>query len=262
VAIDRVGALRRERETLLDFLRSLSPDDWETASKCPGWSVKDVVSHMAALAHGPFTPWMVRFIRTKNVERANDSDVEIRRGREPAEVLDEYERWSRRFATLLKAAQRGPLARVPMPMGDLGRYPMALVASAITFDTHTHLRHDIAPALDRPVSDSDLERMATVLEWMVGGIPQMCRQALDFMDRPVTLTLEGPGGGTWSLSPRAGQALEVSAGRSRAEASHVSGLAAEFPVWGTGRGAWRDHSLKLDGDEEYAARFLDGLKIF
>jgi uncharacterized protein (TIGR03083 family) len=262
VAIDRVGALRREREALLDFLRPLSPGDWDTPSKCPGWSVKDVVSHMAAIAHGVFTPWMVKLMRTKNVERAiNDADVEIRRGREPAQVVDEYERWSRRLATVLRAAQRGPLARVPMPMGDIGRYPMVLIPSAIVFDTHTHLRHDLVPALDRPEPDTDPERVASVLEWMVAGIPQMCRQSLAFMDRPLTLTLEGPGGGTWSLSPRPGELLEVSAGRTGGEAAHVSGIAIEFPAWGTTRAPWRDQSVKLEGDEDYAARFLDALKI-
>jgi uncharacterized protein (TIGR03083 family) len=261
VALDRVGALRREREALLAFCGSLRPEEWDAPSQAAGWSVKDVVSHMAAIAHGVFTPWMVKLMRAKNVERSNDADVEIRRGWEPAQVLGEYEKWSRRLAAVLPAAQRGPLARVRLRMGDIGSYPMALIPSALVFDTHTHIRHDLAPALDRPAPDTDPERMAAVLEWMLAGIPQMCGQALTFMDRPLTLTLEGAGGGTWSVTPKPAQPVEVSAGKSGNEVAQISGIAAEFPAWGTCRAPWRDHSVKLEGDEDYAARFLDALKI-
>lgn len=261
MALDRVAALRREREALLDFLRPLSPDQWDAPSQAAGWSVKDVVSHMAAIVHGVFTPWMVKLMRAKNVERSNDADVEIRRQREPAQVLAEYEKWSRRLTGVLPAAQRGPLARVKLRMGDIGSYPMALIPSALVFDTHTHLRHDLAPALERPAPDTDPERMAAVLEWMLAGIPQMCGQALSFMDRPLTLTLEGPGGGAWSVTPKPGEPIEIGAGKTGGEAAQISGIATEFPVWGTTRAPWRDHSVKLEGDEAYAARFLDALKI-
>jgi hypothetical protein len=103
--------------------------------------------------------------------------------------------------------------------------------------------------------------MAAVLEWMLAGIPQMCGQALTFMDRPLALTLEGPGGGTWSVTPKPAQSIEISAGSTGGEVAQISGIAAEFPVWGTTRAPWRDHSVKLEGDEDYAARFLDALKI-
>jgi hypothetical protein len=43
--------------------------------------------------------------------------------------------------------------------------------------------------------------------------------------------------------------------------AHITGLAEEFPVWGTRRQPWRDHDLKLEGDEAYATRFLDAVKI-
>jgi uncharacterized protein (TIGR03083 family) len=262
VASNRVEALKRERESLLSFCRSLGDEDWAAPSRCPGWSVKDVVAHMAALAHGVFTPWMVKLMRTKDVERVNDADVEKRRSRPPVEVLGEYEKWSRRLAAVLPAAQRGPLARVPLKLGDLGRYPMFLIPSSLAFDTHTHLRHDIVPALDRPAPESDPQRMEAVVEWMLAGLPQMCRQALSSMDRPLALTLEGPGGGSWTITPRPGELVEVSSGRTGEEAAHITGQATDLPVWGTGRAPWRDTGLKLEGDEGYAARFLDGVRIF
>jgi hypothetical protein len=54
-----------------------------------------------------------------------------------------------------------PLRRVPIPLAELGRYPMQLLlAGAMVFDWHTHLRHDVAPALHRSAPASDDSRVA------------------------------------------------------------------------------------------------------
>jgi uncharacterized protein (TIGR03083 family) len=261
MGIDRVAALRREREDVLAFCRLLGDDEWKAPSGCPGWSVQDVLAHLTGIVHGVFTPWLVKVMRTKNIERSNDGDVEARRDRTPAEVLAEYETWSARVPTLMQAGRLPGLAKMPFPLGDIGRYPLALIASALVFDTHTHLRHDLAPALGRPSPPSDEGRMAAVLEWMLAVMAQMNREALSFMDRPVLLTLEGPGGGTWAIEPKPGGKIVVTPGKCVGAVAHITGLAEELPVWGTHRRPWRDHDLKREGDEDYAARVLDSVKV-
>jgi uncharacterized protein (TIGR03083 family) len=262
MGIDRVGALRREREDVLAFCRLLGEDEWKAPSGCPGWSVQDVLAHMAAAAHGAFTPWLLKVMRSKSVERSNDADVEARRDRTPAEILAEYETWSARFTKLMQAGQLPVMGATPFPLGDIGRYPFALITSAIVFDHHTHLRHDLAPALGRPSPPTDEGRMEAVVEWMLAVLPQTGRESLSFMDRPVLLTLEGSGGGTWGVMPTAGGGrVRVRTGPTVGAVAHITGLAEEFPVWATTRQAWRDHDLKLEGDEAYAARFLDAVKI-
>jgi uncharacterized protein (TIGR03083 family) len=37
-----------EREAFVDYVQTLEPADWEHASLCDGWRVKDVVAHMIA----------------------------------------------------------------------------------------------------------------------------------------------------------------------------------------------------------------------
>ncbi|MGH8974020.1 MAG: maleylpyruvate isomerase family mycothiol-dependent enzyme [Acidimicrobiia bacterium] len=261
MAIDRVGALRREREDLLAFCRLLGDDEWKAPSRCEGWSVQDVLAHLTGIVHGVFTPWLLKVMRTKNVERNNDADVEARRGRTPAEVLAEYETWSGRVPTLMQAGQLPGLAAMPFPLGDIGRYPLALITSALVFDTHTHLRHDVAPALGRPSPPTDEGRMAAVVEWMLAVMAQLNRQTLSFMDRPVLLTLEGPGGGTWAIERKPGGKIAATSGPCVGAVAHITGVAEEFPVWGTHRQPWRDHDLKLEGDEEHAARILDAIKV-
>lgn len=262
MSIDRARALRDERNAVLALCRTLGDADWAAPSDCAGWSVKDVVSHMAAAFHGCFTPWLLRVMRSSSIERSNDGDVEGRRGWEPAKVLREYETWSGRFVALVPVTQRPPVRGVRIPLGDIGRYPVGLLASAFVFDHHVHLRHDIAAALGRSVPAPDAVHTAAVLEWLLAGLPQMCGAALSWLDRPVALVLTGDGGGAWTVSPQgAERRLRVDEGRSPVAAAAITGAAADFPIWGTTRRPWRDYGLTIEGDEELATRFLDALNL-
>lgn len=259
--IDRVGAVQREREAVLAFCRSLSDEDWQAPSGCSGWSVQDVLAHMTATVHGVFTPWMVKLMRSRDIERDNDADVAARRGRSPAEVLAEYETWSGRVPALLRVGQLPPLSAVPVRVAELGRHPLALLASAFVFDHHTHLRHDLAAPLGRALPESDPDRMACVVEWMMALLPRTPGERLAFVDRPLLLTLHGDGGGTWGVIPRGDGRVKVRPGPSLAAAAHITGAAAEFPLWATRRRPWRELDVKVDGDDTYATRFLDALQI-
>jgi uncharacterized protein (TIGR03083 family) len=44
--IDVRGLFPRERSALLDLLGELAAGDWERATVCPGWTVKDVTAHV------------------------------------------------------------------------------------------------------------------------------------------------------------------------------------------------------------------------
>jgi uncharacterized protein (TIGR03083 family) len=262
VGLDRVAAMRKEQQELLTFCRTLGPEEWATPSRCEGWSLQDVLSHMAAVAHGVFTPWMFKLMASKNLERSNDGDAELRRGRSPEQVLAEYEKWSGRMAGLMSLAQRPPLAKVPFKLGELGLYPLALVASAVVFDTQVHLHYDMAPAVGRALPTPTPETLAVVNEWVLAGLPKMSREGLAFLDRPITISLEGPGGGSWAVVPRPGDApARIEPAPVPGSVATVIGNPAEFALWATRRRPWRDQDVKIDGDEAYGTRFLDALKV-
>lgn len=262
MGLDRIAAVRKERDDLMAFCHGLSAEDWSKPSRCEGWSVQDVVAHMAAIAHGVFTPWMLKFMTAKSLERNNDSDVDARRSRPPAEVLGEYEKWSSRMVKLLALGQRPPLSKAPFKVGELGVYPMALVASASVFDTHLHLHHDLAPAVGRTVSSPGPETIAVVNEWVLEGIPKMCKEALSFMDRPVTITLDGPGGGSWAVvSSPGGKPGRIQSAPVPGSAATITANPDEFAIWTTRRRPWREQDVKIEGDEAYATRFLDAVKV-
>ena len=263
MGLDRIAAVGKERDDLLAFCRTLTPEEWAAPSRCEGWSVQDVVAHMGGIAHGVFTPAALKLMTTKNLERNNDIDVETRRSWAPQQVLAEYEKWTGRLAKLLAFGQRPPLAKAPFKLGELGVYPMALVASASVFDTHIHLHCDMAPALGRTLPAPEREQVAVMNEWVLAGIPKMCREQLAFMDRAVTITLDGPGGGSWSFVPGKGGKpgrIEPAPGPSPS-AAQIIASPQEFPLWATRRVAWRDQDVKIDGDEAYATRFLDAIRV-
>jgi hypothetical protein len=70
------------------------------------------------------------------------------------------------------------------PSRNWDRYPIGLMISgALVFDHHTHLRHDMAPALGRPVPATDADRMRAVLTWMTAVLSnQVAHAPVDGLD--------------------------------------------------------------------------------
>jgi hypothetical protein len=218
---------------------------------------------MSAAFHGCFTPWLLKLMRTKELERSSDQDVEQRAAWAPEKVLSEYERWSGRYLKLQPIVRNAGLSGLKIPLGELGTYPLGIFPAAFTFDHHTHLRHDVAEAIGRTPPPTDSERLAVVLEWMTYGIPQMCRHTMAVVDRPLDLTLNGDGQAaqTWGLSPSPSGLLELHPGGSPGAEAHITGQDREFVLWGTQRKPWREHDVKIDGDVELGTRFLDALNV-
>jgi uncharacterized protein (TIGR03083 family) len=255
---NRVIALQRERLDLLRFCRDLDESQWTTPSSAAGWRVQDVVAHMGSACRSIFTPASVKIMRSSDIERTNDSFVDVRRRWTPARVLREYERWSRALTIAAAAICRTPVGALTMPLAELGRFPAGLLLTgAMTFDHHTHLRHDIAPALDLPPPPTDVTRMAVVLEWMFAVLSNQLRSAQpSWLPNPIAITLYGPAGGRWVMSA---EGLVKSGGDTIA--ADIAGNASEFVEWGTKRVDWRNRDVTIGGDNDVGCRFLDWVNI-
>ena len=255
---DRGVAFKAERAALLAFCAGLAPADWRMNSRAQGWSIQDVVAHLAAGCHAPFSPSAGKVLRGNNIERANDVMVDNRRDRSSTDVLAEYRRWSRVFGATLTAVGRTPLGGLPVPLADLGKFPARLMLGALVFDHHTHLRHDMAPALGLPAPGTDANRMSVVLEWMMAVLSNQLRgQGLPFLNRALSISLSGSGGGTWRIAADG----SVTAGAAQPSAAQITAVAIEFPEWGTRRAGWRDRDVTIAGDRDYAEAFLDAVDI-
>lgn len=259
-----VDGFRAEREAILTVAKGITAEEWLLPSACAGWTVRDVVGHMACTLHGVIDPAFLPNT-TDGTERAMEPAVAERRSWPIEAVLEEYESYSEQAANVFASVQDAPLSETMLPMGELGTHPMSILPSTFLFDGYTHLRNDILTpngSIDRPQPPRDEMRLRPTIEWMLAGLPWMCADALrGIVDRPIVLELDGPGGGTWTIAP-GGDAGRVSLreGASSDAAATVHGTDHDFVIWGTRRAAWRD-LVKVEGDQAYAARVLDAIKI-
>jgi uncharacterized protein (TIGR03083 family) len=142
--------LRRLRE----HLRGLDVDGWHAASYCEGWSVKDVLAHLAAgeaYNQACLDEALAELNFSGGIDAWNARAVAERRDRSPAEVLEE---WAQRQADVRERWGRlGADASIPTSVGP---YPLRLQVWHLAQEYATH-------ADDIGVQVPDHEREARLL---------------------------------------------------------------------------------------------------
>jgi uncharacterized protein (TIGR03083 family) len=93
---DLSSMLCREWDTLETLCASLSEDQWRAATDCPGWNVKDLISHLVGVermiaghAAPEHEPPPKAHVKNPLGER-NEIEVDFRRGHPPEDVLEEF----------------------------------------------------------------------------------------------------------------------------------------------------------------------------
>src|SRR5437870_8109004 len=113
-----------EVERLREHLRALDPVGWNGASHCEGWSVKDVLAHLAAgeaYNQACLDGKLGELSFTGGIDAWNARAVAERRSRRPDEVLHE---WAGRQADVRERWGRlGADASIPT---SVGLYPLRL----------------------------------------------------------------------------------------------------------------------------------------
>lgn len=262
-AVAALHAVKGDLDAVLDVL---TPEEWDAASACAGWRVRDVVAHLGASAREVFEPEGPREDEgpmPEERERQHDVLVNRRRSRTTDQVLEEYRTYSARLVEVQDGLQKEPMASTDVPVAGLGTYPMHAIANALVFDYYCHLHHDLlAPGgpLKRPVPERTDAMLRAAVEWMLLGLPQMQGDELaGAVAAPLVIELTGPGGGAWTVTrPDAHAPLVITAGTSGDIV--VRSDPHSFVGWGTKRRDWRPDCTVV-GDKDAAARFLDALNI-
>ncbi|GLW64240.1 hypothetical protein Arub01_24840 [Actinomadura rubrobrunea] len=132
----------REAERLDAFFAELGPDDWDRPSRCAGWSVRDVLAHLAGAElynHACLDDELdVLFNRlakegVSGVDGFNQWCVDTRRGLPVAGVLGEWRRQN--GDTRRRMRERGADAMLPTMAGP---YPVGLQAFHYASDYAAH----------------------------------------------------------------------------------------------------------------------------
>ncbi len=230
-----IKAIEADRTTLLALCRDLDDSVWAKDSGCPGWTVQDLVSHMACSFWLAVDMSKLPDSAGLPAERAADLYVESRRSMTPAEVLADYESASARGLEVLAALQSQD---VEVPLGDVGTYPASVVPTAFAFDHYVHIRLDLFPPAGPLTGEppaSDALRLAPTLEWIEAALPQQNSKLLDGMDQAVEIRLTGVS----ARNLRIGGA-DV--------AAHITCDSKAFVHWVTQRGSWESLGVDVKGD--------------
>lgn len=166
-------AIYRERSALADLLETLSPEQWEGASLCAGWTVRDVAAHVVSSADFGLGEAVVGAVRARgNFNRMMFDDARRRAARPTAQIIADYRRLdgSRRHPP--GTTRLDPLMDVLVHTQDivrpLGRHhPMPADASKLAAD---RVWRGSFPFYARQRL-AGFRLTATDIEWSVGDGP-------------------------------------------------------------------------------------------
>ena len=155
---DPAEPLLRQRRRLASTLGGLGDEQWATASRCEGWSVKDVIAHLvstnqfwafsirAALGGEP-----TRFLTTFDPVTSPAELVEAGRSRSAADVLDQFIESNESLAAVVAEVDGddwSTLGEAPP-----GHVPLSAVAMHALWDSWIHERDIVLPLGLVPVED-------------------------------------------------------------------------------------------------------------
>ena len=239
---DLLNDLVAEYDHLEAILTGLDAGQWSAASGVPGWTVRDVVTHLAQTEEGvtrslaaPVGEWTTR-------DRSLDEviDAQVRADDTPAGEV--FERWrAARRASVVALAHADPTVAVRWAAAPLR--PKTLATTRLA----EHWAHalDICDPLGVPLADTDRLRH---IAWL-GHATLPYAMGLAGLDRvAVRCTLDAPSGAVWTYGPADASAwITGSAGAfcrvgARRLASVDSGLVVSGPSAAQALGVLRNYA--------------------
>lgn len=191
----KVEGLRQGLQAVIDLGHGCSESDFDLPTACPGWTVRDQLSHIAAVEaflegephveqdlsgldhlHNDFAVWM-------------EHGVQARRGRAGAEIVTELERLlPQRLATLSDPALTLE-TEVASPAG--ATVPLRRLLSLRLMDIWTH-EQDLREALGRP-GNLDTAGAAVFVNTVVRAFPGLVAERVPLAEgEAVILESSGP----------------------------------------------------------------------
>jgi uncharacterized protein (TIGR03083 family) len=163
--LDPFGIFDDEARRLDRFFSSLDEQGWDRPSRCAGWTVRDVLGHLAgeelynqACLDGDIAGFFEMLGRERvgrGFEAFNEWCVRRRHGMPVAEVLEEWRTKNSETRRRMRA-----LGRDAMIATSVGPYPAGLQAFHYASEYATHADDVGAPVREDEVDDRTLWRVA------------------------------------------------------------------------------------------------------
>jgi uncharacterized protein (TIGR03083 family) len=201
-----VAELAEVWTSLIGLGGELTDEDWDRPTGCPGWSVRDVYSHVigleSVLLGRPSAPPVEDdppHVRN-DVGRSNESEVVLRRGRSGPEIVAELDEVASARLAALRAMGDDDFAVQTMTPAGPGTYEDFMAVRV--FDCWVH-EQDVRRAVGRPghlsgaAVDRSLANAVMTMPYVVGkraGAPEGATVAFDVTGataRRWAVTVEG-----------------------------------------------------------------------
>ncbi len=208
-----VRALAEQHAETASLVHGLADDDADRATRCTGWSVTDVLLHLAQsdeFAIASLTGTFGGAVTDGADDRGDGVSVDdlmaglVARER-GAPFGDVLERWSTSTSRLREELADMDLSvRVPWVAGELSARTLATTRLAETW-IHTG---DIADAVGVGLAPTDRLRLIARLAWRT--LPYAFSSTGRALSGPVELRLAGPSGELWEFAPDSPAATTIS----------------------------------------------------
>lgn len=279
-----VAAYAGTIQAVLDLGSACREDDFELPTQCPGWTVKDQISHVAGLEAGlakgelpeidvPDYPWI-----RHDFGRFMEQCVEERRSRSGHEVVQELAHVIPRRLRALRDPDLTPDTPVPAVVAGIDTVGDLLTKRIVDIWCH---EQDLREALDRP-GNLDSAAAAAFVTIVLNAFPKRAARAGLEPGTSVIIECTGP------VLAREGVRITTSHDGSlrgeplfsgQAHVDETDDSTGELIVVppgsmttirlttealtrrGAGRVATADLRYSVEGDEDIAARVLDTLAV-
>jgi uncharacterized protein (TIGR03083 family) len=262
------AALAETWQSLAAVSSDLSETEWALATECPGWDVKDQVSHLIgierALMGEPVPEWdgpLGPHVRN-DFAATNERWIAVRRPRAGADVRAEFVEITAERLAALEALSEEEWAKVGW--SPVGEVPYALFMEVRVYDSWVH-EQDARRALGR-AGGSGNRASAVSLDRVQGAMPFVVGKKAGCPDgTAVRFEIDGPGADARAFT------IAVDGGRARPVADDVaptttlclSGI--DFMRLGCGRATDADvdagGGLDVRGDAVVGRRVLGAMNF-
>jgi len=202
-AAGALDALRAQHRDLSGILESLPPHGWQRPTRCDGWTVADVVLHLAQtdeMAMASLEGRVEGFLRDRvsdgsatTVDAGAAAMVERERATGPEAIRQRWATAASKLDEML--AGRDPHDRVVWVAGELSVRTLATTRLAEAW-IHTG---DVAGAVGAPVVMDDRLRHIARLAWRT--LPYAFARDGRRLAGPVAFFLQSPSGDEWAFEP-------------------------------------------------------------
>ncbi|MGA5128550.1 maleylpyruvate isomerase family mycothiol-dependent enzyme [Streptomyces olivoreticuli] len=173
-----IDAWTQSVEAIHELVKPLPESDWNRPTECPGWSVRDVVSHVIGVETeflGEPRPIHTLprdlYHVTDEFSRYIEVQVDVRRCHTALEMTSELDLVILRRCRQLRNENRGPQTPFRWPLGSGNDQPLERALTVRAFDVWTH-EQDLRRALRMP---GNLDSPAAVLtrDFLLAALPKV-----------------------------------------------------------------------------------------